>query len=69
MTAPANQRQLGLMPPADRKWEQRVQEVRSGHGAHFSQMSLAKDGLMAFPRTMENERAVRIKDSLKKHPL
>lgn len=68
-TAPTNQRQLGLMPPADRKWEQRVQEARSGHGALFSPMSLAKDGLMPFICTMENERAVRIKDSPKKHPL
>lgn len=39
------------------------QEARSGHEALCSQMSLAKDGLMPFAYTMENKRAVRIKDS------
>ncbi|KAI5100036.1 A-kinase anchor protein 2 isoform X3 [Silurus meridionalis] len=41
------------------------QEARSGHGAQFCQ---AKDGLLTFtPCTMENERAVRIKELRNTH--
>lgn len=45
------------------------QEARVGHGALSGQMSLAKDGLMPFTCTMENEKTVLIKDSPKKQPL